>query len=252
MRLSVMTLNMWNYNEPLQSRTRNFHNFLEGGSIDAICLQEMPIGFDQLARPLVEMASRHSLPCGAPLQDQQHCNSIWTQEISEIVGALPLSSSRRGGARTALAVLHPAKGPGRPVLIVTTHLSHEAEDETLRLTQAGEIINLIQRIWFNYGRCPTILAGDLNCTDAEPAYRRLAGSRTALGLQDVQTVAGLASIDTFSSRNPYVQSDLRPDRRIDYILATSDWNVRNVEVVFDRESTGFVSDHFGVLANLEL
>jgi endonuclease/exonuclease/phosphatase family metal-dependent hydrolase len=117
---------------------------------------------------------------------------------------------------------------------------------------------------------PPILAGDFNATPDAASMRFLAGLQSLHGRStawyDAWVVAGDGSPGhTWTSRNPYVAPFsaavlAQPDhhRRIDYVFvgAPPRWRprvvVRSCQVVLCGTAQAAPSDHYGVLADLDL
>jgi len=97
-------------------------------------------------------------------------------------------------------------------------------------------------------RRPLVLAGDLNATDATPAYQVL----RRLGLRDAHRVAGWGFGFTFPAGGsldlPLARASIPPVARIDYVLHSTALAARRAFVVPD--SAG--ADHLSVVADLSL
>jgi len=92
---------------------------------------------------------------------------------------------------------------------------------------------------------PWILVGDLNATADDPAVRRLlaAGLRDPLGRLGTGGPGG-GTHHHWDGRTAWT--------RIDYVLVSREWRVRAAAVVQDRVDGRLPSDHWPVLAALEL
>lgn len=130
------------------------------------------------------------------------------------------------------------------VAILNTHLqAGRAGDEEgatrQRTEQADAIAERIAEI-----DVPVILMGDFN---AEPDDEELTSLRDSeLGLQDAWQVAGEEGSDGNTSP---AAPDEDPERRIDAIFVSSDFEVTSAEVPFTEE-TRIASDHLPVVADL--
>jgi endonuclease/exonuclease/phosphatase family metal-dependent hydrolase len=117
---------------------------------------------------------------------------------------------------------------------------------------------------------PPILAGDFDATPEAASIRFLTGLQSLQGRStywlDAFGVAGDGTPGhTWSTRNPYVQpfavaAFAQPDhhRRIDYIFVGSPFRwkprvvIRSARVVLTETGADAPSDHYGVMADLEL
>ena len=92
---------------------------------------------------------------------------------------------------------------------------------------------------------PWLVLGDLNTTVDDPAVQRL----LAAGLRDPLGHLGAGG----PGAGTHHHWDGRTDwTRIDFVLATREWRVRAAAVVQDRVDGRLPSDHWPVLAALEL
>ncbi len=120
-------------------------------------------------------------------------------------------------------------GGKRPLLLINTHLHHIGVDATIREQQVAGILHFLE----GYPMERLVITGDLNAQPMEPPLRSLG----AVGLRDLIEEAGLKPGYTFPADNP--------TRRIDYILASPDIGVRQIEIPADA-----VSDHRGIGATI--
>jgi endonuclease/exonuclease/phosphatase family metal-dependent hydrolase len=246
---SVATLNMWNVNEPFKRRMGAISEFVEAESPDVMCLQEVPViegspffpnAFQRMGYSCTYLASGLS-------GDRAEGIAICTRLNSILVGGvlLPEGKDRRG--RNALAIrLHDAQDTWQ-LLAITTHLAYRADDAGARAVQASMILEAISQIWSRFGRMPTLLTGDFNSTDEEEAIRLLKNSVIGPPLRDVQAEVGQSFRYTLDKHNTFAADHPRPDRRIDYIFVSDEWEVLGFDVIFDGEAKGtLASDHFGL------
>jgi endonuclease/exonuclease/phosphatase family metal-dependent hydrolase len=241
---SVLTLNLWNINAPVETRLGALERGLKRLAPDIVCLQEVArepqLGQSQADRVAKVcnhvhiaddngLAITSSIPFGPPI-------SVVLPEFS---GDLP---------RYCLSV--EAVIDGRPLLVTNTHLAYPPEMHQERKSQVDVLLAAIAH------RCSTttglakVLCGDFNDTEKSPAVRAVLDSD--LQLCDVFAECHPDSSGfTYSPRNKYVESSWTLDERIDYIFASRDIVPIYCSVVFDG-SGGFdlVSDHFGVFCKL--
>jgi endonuclease/exonuclease/phosphatase family metal-dependent hydrolase len=117
---------------------------------------------------------------------------------------------------------------GVPINFLTTHLGLSVTD---RLRQATKIIEFINQI-----SGPTIVAGDFNGNDADPAVSDL--KRDFL---DLQGLSKFKDFGTFRSKNGKISS------KMDYILATPEFSFIDLQVI-----DNYVSDHLPMIAEITL
>jgi endonuclease/exonuclease/phosphatase family metal-dependent hydrolase len=140
-------------------------------------------------------------------------------------------------------LIHP--GSTGPILVITTHLevghAGNIEESVRQRTEQASI--LADRV--EAGSVPAIVLGDFNARPGDPELSPLI--RAESRLQD-------AWVTTHPDAPGYTipaMHGVSPNRRIDYILATRDFRVISAEVI-DDDLTRRTSDHFPVVANLEI
>lgn len=141
---------------------------------------------------------------------------------------------------TTTAVFTDATGEADgPFRVVSTHFDHLRERARRRSAEL-----LAER--FGGAAEPTILAGDLNCTPADPPHERLLAS----GFRDAR-----AAIDRphgpESTFNDF--GTPQPDSRIDHVLVDGGVDIERFGVCTDLDRRGlYPSDHFPVLVDCDL
>lgn len=128
---------------------------------------------------------------------------------------------------------------GREFLAVNAHFS-----PVRLLHQIVSASILIDHVPDRADGRPFVLLGDLNAGPRMPAYRRL---RSGLNLTDAISVAGGDSVDGTYNRG---REAPRPGR-IDHILVSPGFAVRDATIRMDRPGGRFASDHYPVAATLE-
>ncbi|MFZ1752994.1 MAG: endonuclease/exonuclease/phosphatase family protein [Caldilineaceae bacterium] len=206
---------------------------LEEQNADIITLQEVSRGW--VVNGSVDMAAWLSWRLGMPITFTSTSGMDWGHavlsrypvirhdEFALPPAGLPLT---RGFAYHEIDV-----GDEHPLLLINTHLHHVRTESTIREMQAASILhflegNPIRRL---------VLTGDLNSQPMEPVLLSL----EAIGLRDLVEEAGITPGFTFPADEP--------TRRIDYILASSDIDVRALDIGPD-----VLSDHLGIGATLLL
>ncbi|MFB9235602.1 endonuclease/exonuclease/phosphatase family protein [Plantactinospora siamensis] len=271
MRLRVLTWNVY-HDAGDPRRTDLLNRTVRALEPDLVCLQEVcdPRRGGQLVALLAGTGLRHTThqtgvlgdpPPGTERYGGTAVATRWPHRVVEVREEHP------AGAHwwtLAVAVDVPA---GRLLLVAPT-TPWQPEAAAARERQAEQITEIDQR---HRGRLPTIVAGDLNARPGEAGIRRLCGSPalagSGAGFQDAWAVAGRGPGHTWSARNPTAAAEMRqtigrPVRwRIDYVLVgrlpapRPDGGPRIVaaRLVGDRAVEGvWLSDHFGLLADLDL
>jgi endonuclease/exonuclease/phosphatase family metal-dependent hydrolase len=127
---------------------------------------------------------------------------------------------------------------GATLVLLNTHLPYRAEDEAAREKGARLILAKLPAI---AGSDPVVLTGDFNTTPDSASYRLLTAS-----LPDAYTqVRATGPEKTFHAFTG------TPDRRIDWILVR-DARVLRLATLADHRGTLYPSDHFPVVADLEI
>ena len=158
-----------------------------------------------------------------------------------------LPSGHGGPADTRVALFAEIDAPDGPLGVVTTHLSWRPEEAEIRSMQLGLMMRELAGDAFAASTARIVLAGDLNATPDEPAIRALSDYFT-----DAYAVAHPGEPGhTWSSRNPLTLGAHLGDRRLDYIFCGKTAEVRKSQVILDQPAPVFISDHFGVFAELE-
>jgi endonuclease/exonuclease/phosphatase family metal-dependent hydrolase len=154
--------------------------------------------------------------------------------------------------------------PIGPILLVHHKPTWQSGAELEREQQAVASARIVEELLDGAHR-HVVLAGDFDATPDSASIRFWTGRQSLDGLsvyyQDAwQAVHGDAAGHTFTPKNS-LRSDRwrpRPGRRIDYIMVKcgdhgSTLDVTHCEVVFDKAVNDvWASDHFGVVADIEL
>jgi endonuclease/exonuclease/phosphatase family metal-dependent hydrolase len=140
---------------------------------------------------------------------------------------------------------------GTNVIFAVTHLHHLVDGESERDRQTADLL-----AWLDVAPAADalIVVGDFNADPAEPAYGRM----TATGFRSASLEAnGREPEVTWPSglQAPAVDDDGDPDC-LDYIWVRGAVRVVSASLAFDRpavdDPTLYPSDHFGVVARLEI
>jgi endonuclease/exonuclease/phosphatase family metal-dependent hydrolase len=249
---SVATLNMWNVNKPFQNRMKIISEFVIDEAPEVFCLQEVPVFSGEPFFPpeFEEMGYSCTYLASGYFGSRAEGIAICTKSSSLLLGGILLSEGMDNRGRTALAVGIRDNKNGLKALAVTTHLTNGDNEAPIRQTQASEISRMISKIWSRFGKIPTVLTGDFNCTDDEGAIKLLVDSKIEPTLHDAQAEFGMANLNTLDRRNIFAADHPRGDRRIDYILLSEDLVLSDFRIIFNNvDNVQFASDHFGLYAS---
>ena len=167
----------------------------------------------------------------------------WTQfTLSETPDVLGSRSWGSSCTRIAVVADLMVRATGQRFTVANTHLDHVSDEARV---EGGRLIR--SRI----PRRATLVTGDFNCAAGDCAtWREFTGDGfvdTWLG----STEAADEAVDTFHG---YSEPGVAGEQsvRIDWILATPDVGVVSSEIVTDRPGWVWPSDHWPVLARLEI
>jgi endonuclease/exonuclease/phosphatase family metal-dependent hydrolase len=238
----VLTLNVWNVNEPLAARYRALDAGLKRLRPDIVCLQEV-----------------YRDPKSGRSQAELIANMCNLAHWIEHNGLAILSAHPAVRSNSAALPEFPGDFPrdvllaeflieSRPLLVANTHLAYPPELVQERRQQAETLLSAIGRLY--PGTLAKILCGDFNDVPDSPAVRAVVDSN-----QEFRDVFSERHPNqpgfTYSHNNRYVEPSWTVDERIDYIFANRDVVPKDCSVVFDGSNgLDLVSDHFGVFGNL--
>jgi endonuclease/exonuclease/phosphatase family metal-dependent hydrolase len=281
--MKVLTLNFWGTEPPLDRRLALAVRQLRGLAPDVVCLQEV--------RPLDGLTGRTTadvLAAELGMHAYYEPGVAWQageggmpaagQEGLAILSHAPLVESRV----LRLPVVRPADArillsgrvatDGGPIWVHTTHLHYRLDDGVSREQQVLAIDDAIRALGREKTDSPQILCGDFNATPDSDEMRFLRGLTTLAGrrthFQDAWLRLhrepgpgdGPAQGITWSSENELTRPlrSLDIDRRIDYVLVTSRkkdgrGTIHECRVVMTEREQGIcASDHYGVLADVQV
>jgi endonuclease/exonuclease/phosphatase family metal-dependent hydrolase len=240
MSFSVLTLNLWNANEPLAARFSALAAGLPRLRPDIVCLQE--VGDDP-------RSGRRQSELVAQACDLAHALD---KDALSILSRFPIVRSRSEALpeidEPRQVLMAECIVDGRPLALANTHLVYIEGMGAERKAQARVALGAIKAFRANDGRQPAILCGDFNDVPDSPPVRLVTDS----GFQDVHARCHPGSPGlTFTRQNSYVPSSYPEDRRLDYIFTTEDLQAEDCSVVFDgRNGLDLASDHYGVFCRL--
>jgi endonuclease/exonuclease/phosphatase family metal-dependent hydrolase len=242
--LGVLTLNLWNINEPLEARHQALESGLKQLRPDIVCLQEA----DRDPKSGQRQSELVAIMCGhAHVVDENGLAIVSSNPILRSSN-VPLPKFPGDFPRHALSA--ELSIGGQPLLVTNTHLAYLPEMIEERQRQAEMLLTAIENRYSTGNQTAKILCGDFNDTADSPAVRAVMDGKD--DFQDVfaERFPNCKGI-TYSCRNRYVDPSWTLDQRIDYIFASRDLAIKDCSVVFDGNN-GFdlASDHFGVFCNL--
>lgn len=268
MRLRLVTLNLWNEQGPHEPRLAVAARQLESLQPDVIALQEVrerPPDVPNQAATLAEyFGMTHAFTAVADWKGGTEGLAILARGRIRNTADVALPDPENLGPRRALAAC--VEAADGIVAIVTTHLAYPLAAGRTREAQVVAL-DAFARAQDSSG--VRVICGDLNASADTDEIRFLRGATTLDGKrtfwQDAFARAhpeqlSSATSHTWSSRNIYAaaQEHLELDRRIDYVLVSSRLRdgragVLDARVVLDEPEHGvWSSDHFGVLADIEV
>lgn len=245
--MKIITLNTWQERGPWQERWEVILEGIERFRPDIACFQEL--FSDSWAQEIQKRTGfTHRLYpqefCGLVLYTQYPVSSWEVVQLS----SSPLEEYARYVLEAELRI------QGKPLVILSTHLSWKLEDGATRQKQVDDLLRLIQEK--THGG-ELLLTGDLNAPPDSPEIRGLIrqGQFRDLFSASHPGEAGW----TWDKRNPYAAGSehVMPDRRIDYILARGAAPIlehfASCDLVYTAPNRQgiWATDHFGVIAEFQ-
>jgi endonuclease/exonuclease/phosphatase family metal-dependent hydrolase len=276
--LRVLTLNLWGENGSWQGRMGLLLDRLAALAPDVIGLQEVRDVPGRVPNQAAEIAARfgwnHVFAPSTAWGGGHEGLAVVSRFPIGAHEAQPLPHSTETEGRIILSARIDAGAPfASPVWIHTTHLSFR---ETEGRKREDQVLFIDKVIAAHANDNVQFLMGDFNAPPDSDELRWLTGMTTLDGrrvaYQDTWARANavgsgggsLAGV-TWASLNPYVglMHWLRPERRLDYIFTTQvrrdrRGTVHGAWVVLDEPGETaagervFVSDHFGVVADVQM
>lgn len=270
MALRVLTLNIWNRNDPWAERLTAIRAGVEEHQPDLIGLQEVLKSRDPSLGPgqenLIASGLGYETVFGAAWEmgGVDFGNAILSRWPILRSRVFPLPSA--GAEESRCLLFAEIDAPFGKIPFFVTHLSWRPHEGHIREAQVRKLTDHIEELFpFDPARSsesfPPVLVGDFNAEPEADEIRFLRGHCSLGGksvhFTDAFAHAGDGSLGaTFSRRNPFAAPLREPDRRIDYIFvrgldAQGRGEPCEARVVFDEPFQGvFPTDHFGVLATL--
>jgi endonuclease/exonuclease/phosphatase family metal-dependent hydrolase len=263
--LRCLTLNLWGAEPPLQRRMELVAAGLAELAPDVVGLQEVrevpgqlpnqaetlakAIGYHHVYKPAMPFAGGHeglAILSRAPIEEHV---------ASGLPHALPEERRILLSARVSFEDLS--------VWVHTTHLNYRLAHGKQREDQ---VLAIDAFVGAHQGDTPSILMGDFNARPESDEIRWLRGQVTLSGRRTYYQDAWERLHPgergwTWARANPYTKplEFLEPDRRIDYIFVTpmrrdGRATLHTCRVVLDQPASdgAFASDHFGLLAEIQM
>ncbi len=260
--LTVMTLNIWNYEGPWEQRLPLIRDWIRLLDPDLIALQEVLLGedYDQAAGIFegfdyhLEYAGEMDYWDDPSLRFGNLIASRWPIDNREIT-LLPMAG--KPDQRCLLSTR--IDSPHGVISFSTTHLSaglHQGYIREQQVQVIGE--TLLERRTAN--DIPTIFCGDFNATPDSAEIRFIKGLQSMGGkslyfLDAWEQVGDGSAGYSFTPRNAYLADRPLVPRRLDYIfvehLAGPTGLLRRCDLVCHTPRRGiYPSDHFGLFAEI--
>ena len=233
------------------ARVEKFAAYMNAVRPDSIGTQEMNQKWlDKLSSIMSDYNSYGEIRGGDENENKSEMNAVfWLKNkyTDEAKGTFWLSEtpdteSKYDGAgcyRICTWVLLKNKETGEQYIHMNTHLDNASEEAA---NYGAEVISAkIDELSAQYG-CPIVLTGDFNETQGMIAYNTIAEK-----LQDAQ----VAAQSTERKTTYQAWGEVDSGEPIDFIFTTKGLSVWQYKVLDDL-SNGYVSDHYGIMADLIL
>lgn len=246
MSFSVLTLNLWNINEPLEPRYRALETGLRALRPDIICLQE--VSHDP--RSARSQSNLVAEACNLARSAEENGLAIVCRYPVVRSHSVTLPEFPGDGPRQVLLAEFLVEG--RALLVANTHLAYPPEMTQERKKQADAVMAAIKRYRSRGGEIATILCGDFNDVAESPSVRAILDGDEKFHDVFAECNPTGSGITYSSSQNRYVDPYWTMDDRIDYVFISRDLVPKNCSVVFDgNNGLDIVSDHYGVFCTLD-
>lgn len=224
---------------------------------DIICLQEVGNGHRCSKIDHVCMLAEnlgYDYKCTAPYSNKTEGINAFTNGLAvlskypfECLQVIPLPVHEQDTPRIAL--LFSISIGRHKIHAINLHLSWKPEDYLLRIKQVDHLLAHLKALdWLNQNT-HLIAAGDFNAMEDEYCIKTM----NANFIDCYRRIYGENKGFTWLRSNQLqcaVHQDL-PDRRVDYIWCTKNFEVRQAQILLD-EPAKQVSDHFALCVDLAL
>ena len=233
------------------TRVKKFASYINSVKPDSIGTQEMNQKWlDKLASLMSDYDSYGVIRGGDENANKSEMNAVfWLKDkySAEAQGTFwlsetPETESRYEGAgchRVCTWVVLTNNETGEKYIHMNTHLDNASEEAA---NYGAQVISAKMDELSKQYDCPIVLTGDFNETQGLIAYNTIAEK-----LQDTQTVA-----ETTERKTTYqAWGEVDSGEPIDFIFTTEGLPVSQYKVLDDL-SNGYVSDHYGIMADFKL
>jgi endonuclease/exonuclease/phosphatase family metal-dependent hydrolase len=253
--LRVLTFNIWNISAPFAPRMAELTAGLKSLAPDIVCLQEVspdPRDGRLQSESLAEHCgfAHHRFSLTGHWENRNEGLAILSRHPIAGTAVAPLPEFPGDRARQVLfakVVVETAAG-SRPLLVANTHLAYAVNMTAERKAQVFALNRAIDEYRRRFDATSVVVCGDFNDQPPSPAIADMLAGGTRFDA--FAACHPGADGHTFTSRNPHVDGARWPDWRVDYIFGEGELRPVDCRVVFDGETRGIASDHFGVLATL--
>ena len=242
--MKLLSLNLWNINEPLEERMRNLSAFIEGEKPDIICFQEVSLfnGLPQVDSILKELQYQYVYKKSGEWKQREEGLVIATKySIEEQQSSILFKNTKiENMQRLLLSITVSGEKNPKRIGVFNTHLSFKPESRDTRKRQMEEIINIIGERLMDLDVC--ILMGDFNYFENEKHI----DSYLFKGKKVLYSTWESNVEITFDSNNKYVSEKLWPDRLLDFIYLSSPATSFSKKCMCQSDGYDLCSDHYGV------
>lgn len=259
MLLRVATLNVaGTKHEWLEHRAPMIIQGLREMRPDIVCLQESTIRragrfYDQSLHIAEEVGLGYLAfsPYGNPVETispEQGGLAILSRWPLKRVRNIRLPAAHVHPTDARVAILALIETPDGLTEILNTHLSWQPGLRETRLMQMGLVFeNFKDGAWVMHATGPIVM-GDFNATEEEPVIQFLSEY-----MQDAwRSLHPNEPGYTWSNQNQLTHAWGAPERRLDYIFCPRSIIVQSSQIIFNQGHPYFASDHFGLMAELQL
>jgi len=244
--LKILSINLWNINSPIQKRMNNLNSFITFNKPDIICFQEVSYYGGKI--------QVHDILCKGEYFFKYFKSGNWygREEGLIIASKYPISNSRK-----YLLPRNDAFNDFQRILmgstirikknklrVYNTHLSYHVLSAINRIGQIDQILKIINSE--NSRSDSVILCGDFNEDPDDGLVYKNILNNYPIKLNDSWVERNKTL--TFCQSNPYVDSKLWPNRRIDYIFSSENLPLYSYRVLDQDIISDICSDHYGVIA----
>ncbi len=254
MTVRVLTLNLWNLNEPLEARSAALVSGIKQLKPDIVCFQEVS-PHPRLGRVQSEIIAEqwgfahHAYSFSGRWGKREEGLAILSRQ--PIIRSVRVVLPEFPGDMPRQVFLSELNFESRRILVANTHLAFAVHMTRERSSQAAVVAAAIKNYRDEFRTPSVVICGDFNDAPDSPAIRTILESNPEL-FDAFASRHPKCRGHTFSSQNRYVDPALEEDGRIDYIFAGGELRPSSCDIVFDGQNgLEIVSDHFGLFCTLE-